>query len=258
MSRRETSTRPPVSKVASVSHDSAQVGRPAAAAMDARDSNAEIALVVVMAADDASAVPAATPQPITASVRDRDGRRPATGQRPGSGHGAAWVERWHDVIDPEPAAPGVYRRKDGGFHVRGRVKDPRTGKLREVNRAMPDVRKVRDASALLAAELTKAIGTEAGETAAMPRFKDYAATIFERRVTDGTILSAKGREKWHSTLKVHLLPAGPCGQRGHSSGRTIFIGRACWQPALLMRGGICACRTKGRAVTSWQAPEQSV
>lgn len=117
-----------------------------------------------------------------------------------------WVERWHDLIDPEPEAPGVYRRKDGGFHVRGRVTDPRTGKLREVNRAMPEIRKVREASAFLAAELAK-VTEAAHEVLAIPRFKDYAATVFERRVADGTILSAKGREKWASVLKAHLLPA---------------------------------------------------
>jgi integrase len=118
----------------------------------------------------------------------------------------AWVERWHDTIAAEPDAPGVWRRKDGGFHVRARVKDPRTGRLRSVNRALPDARKVRDASAWLAAELDKIASGAAVDERAIPTFGDYAATVFERKVADGTILSAKGREKWASVLKVHLLP----------------------------------------------------
>lgn len=85
--------------------------------------------------------------------------------------------------------------------------DPRKGKLREVNRVLPDVRKVREASAILAAELAKVTGSGQGEMDRMPRFEDYAVTVFARRVADGTIKSAKGREKWHSTLKAHLLPA---------------------------------------------------
>ena len=52
-----------------------------------------------------------------------------------------WIERWGDTIATEAEQPGVWRRKAGGFHVRGRATDPRTGKLREVNRALPDCRR---------------------------------------------------------------------------------------------------------------------
>lgn len=38
------------------------------------------------------------------------------------------VERWRDVIADEPELPGVWRRQGGGFRVRGRTIDPRSGK----------------------------------------------------------------------------------------------------------------------------------
>src|SRR4051794_9971214 len=39
------------------------------------------------------------------------------------------------------------------------------------------------------------------------RFGEYAASLFERKVTKGKIRSAKTREKWESVLRLHLLPA---------------------------------------------------
>ena len=50
-----------------------------------------------------------------------------------------WVERWKDVVAAVSELPGVWRRRDGGFHVRARTTDPRTNKLREVNRELPNV-----------------------------------------------------------------------------------------------------------------------
>jgi integrase len=120
---------------------------------------------------------------------------------------AAWVTRWGDVIAAEPDAPGVWRRKAGGFRVRGRIKDPKTGKLREVNRALPDVRSKRDAMATLAAELARITVGEAERVGALPHFADWAATVFERKVAEGRILSASGREKWSVILRAHLVPA---------------------------------------------------
>ena len=43
-----------------------------------------------------------------------------------------WVLRWRSWIAPKPSKPGVWRRKEGGFLVRGRAVCARTGKLREV------------------------------------------------------------------------------------------------------------------------------
>lgn len=119
----------------------------------------------------------------------------------------AWVTRWRDVIAAEPELPGVWRRRDGGYHVRGRVLDPRTGKLREVNRELPDVPRARDAFAFLQTELDKirTCSVEVPRTA--PPFHKFAADVFERKLSLGKIKSAAGRAKWESILEHHLVPA---------------------------------------------------
>lgn len=119
-----------------------------------------------------------------------------------------WVRRWGDDIDPDPALPGVYRRKAGGFRVRGRITDPRTGQRREVCRVV-DAARPRDAAAQLAAELAALRARVEGtaSVATLPRFADYAAAIFERKVAEGRIASAAGREKWRVILTAHLVPA---------------------------------------------------
>ncbi len=121
-----------------------------------------------------------------------------------------WVDRWHDTIAPIAESPGVWRRRDGGFHIRARATDPRTGKLRAVNRILPDAKRARDAAAILAAELATiraGAGTAASSTSRCPRFDDWATTVFERKVASGAIAAARGRDKWEGILRLHLIPA---------------------------------------------------
>ncbi len=49
---------------------------------------------------------------------------------------AKWVIRWRYSISAKPVLPGVWRRKEGGFLVRGKVKDPRTDKVHQVLKAL--------------------------------------------------------------------------------------------------------------------------
>lgn len=117
-----------------------------------------------------------------------------------------WVKRWDDEIDPRPVAPGVYRRKAGGFRIRGRVVDPRTGRMREVRRALPDAKRAIDAARVLADEIER-LRSGAGEDVRAPRLADYAVTLFERKVADGRISSAATREKWRVLLRAHIIPS---------------------------------------------------
>ena len=65
-----------------------------------------------------------------------------------------WVRRWNSWIAPKPSKPGVWRRKEGGFLVRGRAVDTRTGKLKEV-RFTVQVQDALEAFTLLQEELKK-------------------------------------------------------------------------------------------------------
>jgi hypothetical protein len=132
---------------------------------------------------------------------------PADCVGPSRGKTTKWVTRSRDVIAAKPEMPGVWRRRDGGFHVRARVKDPRTGKMREVDRALPDVTKAREAFNWLQAELDKIRSGSVEASEGMPQFHKYAVDVFERKVALGKIRSALGRAKWDTILKTHLIPA---------------------------------------------------
>jgi hypothetical protein len=119
-----------------------------------------------------------------------------------------WVERWNDTIATSAELPGVWRRKDGGFRVRGRAVDARTGKLREVNRALPDCRKAREAAVTLETELARLReGNASAMPLGVPTFATWAVTVLERKLAAGVISSAGGRAKWDWALRVHLIPA---------------------------------------------------
>ncbi|HEY4178961.1 MAG TPA: hypothetical protein VGM90_19070 [Kofleriaceae bacterium] len=122
----------------------------------------------------------------------------------------AWVQRWGDWIAPtaEPTLPGVWRRRDGGFRIRARTRDPKSGQRRGVNRALPDCKSARLAAATLETEM-QAIrdGAASERTASMPHFALWAATVLERKIANGDIESASSPEKWDWALRVHLIPA---------------------------------------------------
>ncbi len=122
----------------------------------------------------------------------------------------AWVSRWKDMIAAEPELPGVWRRKAGGFHIRARVKDARTGQMREVNRVLADAKRAREALAILTAELERAREGTIQAAEAVPTFADWAVRVLERKIATGKITASSGRRTWASLLAHHLIPAfGP-------------------------------------------------
>jgi len=117
-----------------------------------------------------------------------------------------WVKRWDIWIVPTPVKPGVFRRKEGGFLVRGRVTDPRTGKMREIrlnlggldalgayNRLQDEMARIRD-------------GMRPEAPPRRMRFTEYAASLFEHKLKTGRIKSAKSRQKWEYMIRLHLAP----------------------------------------------------
>jgi hypothetical protein len=128
-------------------------------------------------------------------------------ERPNTSKRIEWVERWRDVVARDPELPGVWRRQAGGFRVRGRTTDPRTGKLREVNWALPNVSKARDAFTWLQAELEKINnGTTGEQPTTAPKFEAHARLVLQRKLELGRIRSAAGRSKVENILEKHLIP----------------------------------------------------
>ena len=99
----------------------------------------------------------------------------------------------------------MWRRKEGGYLARGRVKDPRTNKLREVKLTLPDVDAAGAYRELQAALVQIREGRKEVEQT-RPSFGEFAASLLERKVKRGDIKSAKGRQKWAYMLELHLLP----------------------------------------------------
>ncbi|HEY4014286.1 MAG TPA: hypothetical protein VGM06_13175 [Polyangiaceae bacterium] len=89
---------------------------------------------------------------------------------------------------------------------RARIKDARTGKLREV-KINAQTQDAIEAFALLQQEVRKVRDGETPPVAAKPTFSAFAAQLFEDKVKAGDIRSASGRVKWAQTLEHHLIPA---------------------------------------------------
>jgi integrase len=116
-----------------------------------------------------------------------------------------WVKRWKSWIAAKPVKPGVFRRKEGGFLIRGKTTDPRTGKRVEIRKNLPDA-DVHDAYLRLQKELAHV--REGNRPKQMPkiRFSDYVVSLFERKILKRKIKSMKSRVVWFNVMKVHLLP----------------------------------------------------
>ena len=116
-----------------------------------------------------------------------------------------WTKRWGYMVATDPSRPGIYRLQGGGYLVRGRVLDPKAGKLRTVIKALRDT-SVQDAQASLDAMKSE---RRAEMTGARPRrqlFATFAALRFRAKVDEGRIKSAKGREKWAHILRKQIIP----------------------------------------------------
>ena len=120
--------------------------------------------------------------------------------------GTKWVERWKFWIAPKPSRPGVWRLRGGGYLVRGRATDFRTGKKREI------LRTVKDTDAAGAYKQLQEALDEVRNGVVRPasrrmRFSEFAASLFERKVLKGEVESAQTRENWELMLRLHLFPA---------------------------------------------------
>lgn len=145
-----------------------------------------------------------------------------------------WVRRWNSWISPKPSRPGVWRRRDGGCLVRARVRDPSTGKMREVRMVLPDadvlgahltlleeINRVRSGVPLPTASppaapqeparsaiTTPQVATVSAPLArsTLPSFGSFSVSLLERKIAMGEIRSAKNIRTWRDTLEKHLLP----------------------------------------------------
>lgn len=114
-----------------------------------------------------------------------------------------WIRRWDDEIRAT-SIPGVFKRRAGGYRVRLRTTDKRTGKRVEINRVVLEARSAKQALELGQKILDAKLA--AADRPVVPRFGEFATRLFERKVATGEIKSASWRVKLASLLKCHLVP----------------------------------------------------
>ncbi len=95
--------------------------------------------------------------------------------------------------------------------MRARVLDPTTGSKREIRRVLPEADEA-SAYKWLHDEKARIKAGVVANQPARPRFDEFAASLFERKVTRREIKSARSRERWDVTLE-HLT-AGTKGVPG--------------------------------------------
>ena len=116
-----------------------------------------------------------------------------------------WIHRFDTMIAAQPTKPGIWRRKEGGFVIRARVRDPRTGKDREIRRILPDGT-LDQAVAQLLEEKSRIAKADAPPCVPKVRLRDYAPALLAKKIQIGQIRSAASRNKWRLTLQNHIVP----------------------------------------------------
>jgi hypothetical protein len=115
-----------------------------------------------------------------------------------------WMLMKNVCVSREPVLPGVWQRKEGGHVVRGRATDSKTGKQRDIFRALPDANAETALKWLREEQARLRAGVEDSPERPRQRFATFAASLFEHRVKVRDIRSAAGRNKWAFTLE-HLI-----------------------------------------------------
>jgi integrase len=114
-----------------------------------------------------------------------------------------WVKKMNFWVSATPVLPGVWRHRDGGVVVRAHTTDPRSGRLVEIKRHLPDASPTQGLT-WLEAERAKIRREQAGPARSPTRFHEYAAQLMERKVASRKIAAASGRTKWKYALLAIL------------------------------------------------------
>jgi hypothetical protein len=111
-----------------------------------------------------------------------------------------WKQVRGSLISTAPVLPGVWRRKESGHVVRGRVVDPRTGKTRELWKVLPEA-SATEAKALLEGACERIRCGKVEQVLVRDHLRDYSARLLERKVSEGDIRSQAGISKWREVLR---------------------------------------------------------
>jgi site-specific recombinase XerD len=111
-----------------------------------------------------------------------------------------WTKRWGYEVRPTKTT-GVMIVRDGRYLVHGKVSQD--GRKRTIAKVI-EAPSVRDAARV---RLEMLGGERERPQNSMPLFSAYGPSLYERKVAQRDLKSAKTRERWDTTLRLHLLPA---------------------------------------------------
>src|SRR5690606_1257445 len=156
-----------------------------------------------------SAVPALTMVPSPRTARARSNKELPMGKQ-------RWTRRWKHWV-AKTRLPGVWRIKEGGFIVRTRLKNPYTGRMREVRRILPEV-DPHAALQWLEQERERVQSEFLTGARQRQRFCDYAICVLEAKVAKGDLTTEDSQLRWKHTLE-HLI-----GGTFHEDGKLAVLG----------------------------------
>jgi len=113
-----------------------------------------------------------------------------------------WKKIDNNLVRPT-RLPGVFERKGGGYVVRARVKDPMTGRMREIKKVLDD-QDERAAYNWLEEEKSRIRLCIGSASTHKPRFGDFAVSLLEKKIATRDLRSALTEERWKHAL-VHLI-----------------------------------------------------
>jgi hypothetical protein len=118
-----------------------------------------------------------------------------------------WVTRWRLEVSPAPVLPGVWRLKGGGYVASAQVRDPLRRRVtgqrphyKTLFSVMRDAATPKEALDWLEAERERIRRTDP-LLLEIPLWKDFAVSVFEKKVAGGDIASASGVHGFRSHLK---------------------------------------------------------
>lgn len=112
-----------------------------------------------------------------------------------------WKTRWGYEMASRPTRPGIYRLKDGGFFVRSRVTDRRTGKRPE-RTAVVRTSSLTEAQRVLDELVVDARADLRGEIRSRMLWSAFAASRLEERVRKGKVMSEATVERWKDAIPL--------------------------------------------------------
>jgi hypothetical protein len=111
-----------------------------------------------------------------------------------------WITRWRYEISKDPVRPGIWKLKKGGYLARVRAKDPRRAKQEQRLGTFETLQEALDWQRTARREIVEG---KQGPRQKIP-LHEYAAQLFDRKVSRGDIRSASGHEVWANGL-AHIL-----------------------------------------------------